>query len=178
MVLSDRDIAWVMETGDLQINPEPLNGPEGRIQGACIDLLLDSVIWIPTNGDDFTVDLNTFSATRFIQNYSERLEMEDPHGYVIPPGGFIIGRTVETVRLSPRLAARIEGRSRFARMGIGVHVTAPKIDPGFDGHITLEIFNLGKHKCRFVPNMVIATLVVEWLTSPAQRAYQGLFQGQ
>jgi dCTP deaminase len=167
-----------MQNGELQIEPIPPGGPDGRIQSCCIDLLLDSVIQVPTNGGDFTVELDTFNSSRFIERNSRRVDMDDTSGHVIEPGGFIIGHTVETVRLSPRLAGRIEGRSRFARVGIGVHVTAPKIDPGFAGRITLEIFNLGKHNCRFTSNMAIATLLVEWLSSPAERAYQGQFQGQ
>ena len=178
MVLSDRDIAWVLDTGDLQITQDHSDGLEGRIQGACIDLLLDKVIQVPENDSGFTVEIETLNATRFVSQHSERIEMKGSAGYVIGPGEFIIGQTVETVKLSPRLAGRVEGRSRYARVGIGVHVTAPKIAPGFEGQITLEIFNLGKYRCRVVPNMAIATLQVEWLSSPAERAYQGQFQGQ
>ena len=180
MVLSDRDIAWVLETGDLQITPGMADGLADRIQGAGIDLLLDDVIQEP-QGDsspDFTVELGTFNATRFVDRNSKRITMQGSSGYVIRPGEFIIGKTVETVRLSPRLAGRVEGRSRYARVGIGVHVTAPKIDPGFEGTITLEIFNLGLYSCRLVPHMAIASLQLEWLSSPADRAYQGQFQGQ
>ena len=175
VVLSDRDIAWVLETGDLQITPDLATD---RIQGACIDLLLDEVIQVPQNGSDFTVELDTFNATRFVEQHSKRKLMQGSSGHVLKPGDFIIGKTVETVGLSPRLAGRVEGRSRYARVGIGVHVTAPKIDPGFEGSITLEIFNLGLYSCRLIPGMTIATLQLEWLSSPADRAYQGQFQHQ
>ena len=67
---------------------------------------------MPTNGSDFTVELNTFNATRFIQRNSDHVRMDDDNGYVLDPGEFIISQTVETVRLSPRLAARIEDRSK------------------------------------------------------------------
>ena len=180
MVLSDRDIAWVLETGDLRITPSLADGLADRIQGACIDLLLDEVIQVPQSDSspDFTVELDTFNVSRFVNQHSKRKKMQSSSGHVLKPGDFIIGKTVETVGLSPRLAGRVEGLSRYARVGIGVHVTAPKIDPGFEGTITLEIFNLGLYSCRLVPGMTIATLQMEWLSSPAERAYQGQFQGQ
>ena len=75
------------------------------------------------------------------------------------------------------LAGRVEGRSRLARLGLGVHVTAPKIDPGFRNRITLEMFNLGPWTIGLTANMRICSLVVEQLGRPAQGGYQGVFQG-
>ena len=80
-------------------------------------------------------------------------------------------------RLSNFLSGRVEGRSRLARLGIGIHVTAPKIDPGYKNQITLEIFHVGKTKVLIPVHMTICTLLVERLGYPAGQRYQGIFQG-
>jgi dCTP deaminase len=67
---------------------------------------------------------------------------------------FVIGQTPEQVTLTTALAGRVEGRSRLARLGIGVHITAPKIDPGFSNNITLEMFNIGPSTIRLQAGMV------------------------
>ena len=79
--------------------------------------------------------------------------------------------------MSNRLSGRVEGRSRLARLGVGVHITAPKIDPGFHNQITLEIFHLGNTTVEISSNMIICTLLVERLGHPAGEGYQGMFQG-
>lgn len=64
--------------------------------------------------------------------------------FILEPGGFVLAQTLERVSIPPDVAAFVEGRSTWARIGITIHVTAPKIDPGFDGFITLEMANFGK----------------------------------
>ena len=181
MVLSDGEVEWMLSAGELVIDPMPPTGANGRIKGISTDLLLDDTIWIPKDDEsnaDFTVNLDRVNTQRFIRNNYVERQITEEQGYDLQPGAFFIGRTRERVELSVRLAGRIEGRSRFARLGIGVHVTAPKIDPGFTGRITLEFFNLGKYTCKVVPGMNIATLIVEWLGEPAKWAYGGEFQNQ
>ena len=180
MALSDGEIEWALDIGALAIDPEPPRGADGRIKGACADLLLDDTIWVPRSGraDDFVLTLDSIDSEQFIRDHSEEHKINETQGYELPPRGFIIGRTAETVRLGTRLSGRVEGRSRYARLGIGVHVTAPKIDPGFVGQITLEIFNLGVYRCKLTSGMAIATLMLDWLNQPAQWAYDGMFQNQ
>lgn len=69
--------------------------------------------------------------------------MEDRDYYELEPGGFVLGQTLETVAMPSDLMALVEGRSSWARVGLSVHMTAPKIDPGFKGNVTLEIANMG-----------------------------------
>ena len=85
---------------------------------------------------------------------------------------------METVGLPFHLAGRVEGRSRLARLGVGVHITAPKIDPGFHNRITLEIYNLGPWTIELTGGMRICTLLVEKLNRPAMAGYAGIFQGR
>ena len=175
-MLSDRDIRWALQTGELEITPSPLDDTGPTIQGCCVDLRLHDVLQEPEESTgDFTVDLETFQPGRFVSRNFKEVSMTDG-GYVLSPGQFILGKTAETVKLGNRLSGKIEGRSRFARLGIGVHLTAPKIDPGFHGPITLEIFNVGRFRCRFSAGMAIATLMLDWLSSPAEDIYDGDLQ--
>ena len=180
MALSDGEIEWALDIGALVIDPEPPRGADGRIKGACADLLLDDTLWVPQSGraGDFTLNLDSIDSEQFILDHSDEHKINETQGYDLLPKGFIIGRTAESIQLGTRLSGRVEGRSRYARLGIGVHVTAPKIDPGFLGQITLEIFNLGLYKCKLTSGMAIATLMLDWLGEPAKWAYDGAFQGQ
>ena len=178
MLLSDREILIAMQNGDLVIEPTPPDDSE-QFQAASVDLRLDPTIWIPqdtTSGSNLPVpdefDFEDYLAERTIET-----DIEAIGGFRLMPGNFIIGRTLETVGLSNLLSGRVEGRSRLARLGIGVHVTAPKIDPGFNNKITLEIFHVGKVGVFIPHNAVICTLLVERLGHPAGRGYRGMFQG-
>ena len=111
-----------------------------------------------------------------LQRYTELVDISN--GWDFKPNSFIIGETVEVIGLPLDLAGRIEGRSRLARLGVGVHITAPKIDPGFHNTITLEIYNLGPWTLRLNAGMRICSLLVERLGKPAEQGYAGMFQGR
>lgn len=179
MLLSDGEIRLAIANEELTIDP-PLAARDARLQPASIDLTLDSEIWRPrdsVNRDAIAVDLAKLYISAYLEESSDRLDIAAQGGLELAPGDFVIGKTAEQVRLNDRLSGRIEGRSRLARLGIGVHITAPKIDPGFHNHITLEIFHLGKSRVRLSPGMAICTLLVERLGHPASDPYQGIFQG-
>ena len=76
------------------------------------------------------------------------------------------------------LAGRVEGRSRLARLGVGVHITAPKVDSGFRNRITLEMYNLSPWTMELSDGVTICTLMVERLHRPADSGYDGIFQGR
>lgn len=175
-MLSDQDIRWVLQTKDLEITPSPLGDTGPTIQGACVDLRLHNILQEPKDSlGDFAVELETYQPSRFVSRNFKEVDIAQV-GYVLSPGEFVLGQTVETVKLGNRLLGKLEGRSRFARLGIGVHVTAPKIDPGFHGPITLEIFNVGRFQCKFSAGMAVATLMLDWLSSPAEDIYDGDLQ--
>ena len=177
MLLSDREIQIAIEDGDLRINPLPEEESD-RWQPASIDLRLHSTIWIPKDGITSPIsDLDEIDIDTYLNKYFNETNIAGTNGFTLLPGSFMLGRTLETVGLNKILSGRLEGRSRLARVGIGVHITAPKIDPGFNNPITLEIFHHGRVPVLIPNEMVICTLLVERLGWPAGRAYQGIFQG-
>ncbi|MFP4038168.1 MAG: dCTP deaminase [Candidatus Nanohaloarchaea archaeon] len=99
----------------------------------------------------------------------ERHSAED--GMVVHPGEFVLGSTLETVKVPDDLAARVEGRSSYGRLGIIVHATAGYIDPGFKGEITLEIQNLGNAPVKLYPEERVCQIVFETMTSEALKPY-------
>ena len=175
MLLSDGEIQLALESGELVIDPIP---PSSSMQPASIDLRLDSVIRVQKSDTaGITLDPTELDVNSYIQNHTMEVDIASPNGHSLKPGVFIIGKTVETVGLSNRLSGRVEGRSRLARLGVGVHITAPKIDPGFHNQITLEIFHLGNTDVKISSGMKICTLLIERLGHPAGSGYHGMFQG-
>ena len=179
MLLSDREIRMAIGSGDLFIDPLPTDDSR-QFQAASVDLRLDDTIWVakdnPSVSNIPTID--EFNFSRYLEEFTTEANIGAIGGFRLTPGSFVIGRTLEWIRLSNSLSGRVEGRSRLARLGVGVHVTAPKIDPGFSNQITLEFFHVGKVPV-FIPNRaVICTLLVERLGEPAGQEYEGLFQGE
>ena len=178
MLLSDADIFDAMEKGDLTISP-----PEGYsplVKSASIDMRLHPVIQvIRPEKIDTSIFIDPTRMTNVqgkIAEYSEQLQLRPDQPFVMDPGIFVIGATAEQVELSEALAARIEGKSSLARFGIQVHLTAPKIDPGWRlNNITLEIINLAHFRVALFPMMEIAALMVELLKTPSTQAYRGRF---
>ena len=180
MVLSDNDIWEAIETGDLEIRP-----PDGLgllVQPSSIDLRLDSNIHVTR--PELVNDAEIVDPTKLSDVAAKLAECTEPRDlhrdqpYILGPGSFVPGATAEHVSLSNALAARIEGKSSLARYGVAVHLTAPKIDPGFSNQITLEIINLGPFRVYIYPMMEIAALIVERLSSPAAQVYTGRFSSE
>ena len=176
MILSDLQIRAALKSGDLAITP--FNPDSGAIQPASIDLRLGPIISdLGTNPvAGIYIDPNQLDIDSFIQSQSKTKDMSKGIFY-LHPRQFAVGSTLEHISLSTSLGARVEGKSRLARLGVGVHITAPKIDPGFTNIITLEIFNLGPWVIMLQAEMAICTLIIEPLGQPAQSGYEGAFQG-
>ncbi|WBK00326.1 dCTP deaminase [Methylocystis parvus OBBP] len=100
--------------------------------------------------------------------------------YTLKPQSFVLAWTAEKVEIpiTSRLAARVEGKSSLARLGVGIHVTAPVIHSGFKGNIQLEMFNFGPHHIVLEPGMWVCQLVFELTTGTPEKGYQGIFAGQ
>ncbi len=178
MLLSDRDIQQALYDGELIISPSSLDGR--MIQPASIDLRLGTALQLQrgTPIPGVVIDPNEVDVTDHLARYTEPVDISGSKTMDFVPGMFLIGQTLERVTLATSLAGRVEGRSRLARLGIGVHITAPKIDPGFSNNITLEMFNIGPSTIRLRAGMAICTLLVERLSSPADTGYTGMFQGR
>lgn len=177
MLLSDQDIRQAIENDELAIDPLPVG--RDRMQPASVDLRLRTALQLQrgTPIPGVVIDPNEVDVTDHLALYTEPVDISGSRTMDFAPGMFLIGQTLERVTLATSLAGRVEGRSRPARLGIGVHITAPKIDPGFSNNITLEMFNIGPSTIRLQSGMVICTLLVERLSSPADAGYAGMFQG-
>lgn len=147
-MLSDLEILRARSDHSLKIEPfDPL-----MMQPASIDLRLGDTLRFAKRNEGF-VD----PKLPVDEHWSDEFLMEDD-GTVINPGDFVLGSTVETVTLSPRLAARVEGKSSLGRLGLLTHITAGFIDPGFSGQITLELKNVNTKPIILYPGMKIAQL--------------------
>ena len=177
MVLSDGEIRAALQRGELEISAP--DGSEPLVKSSSVDLRLDPIIRVirPDLIDRAEIiDPTAMSNVRGkIDASSEMRRLLPDQPFILDPGTFVIALTAEKVTLPNSLAARIEGKSSLARFGIPVHLTAPKIDPGWANQITLEIINLGPFRVYLSPMMEIATLIIERLGRPANQSYQGRF---
>ncbi len=104
-------------------------------------------------------------------DFIRREHHEADEGVVIHPGEFLLGSTLESLKVPSDLVARVEGRSSYGRLGIIVHATAGYIDPGFEGDITLEMQNLGNAPVKLYPEDRVCQVVFETMTSEAENPY-------
>lgn len=176
MLLSNVEILESLRAGEVIIDPSP-EGSD-RIQPASLDLRLGAELWVhraePVRG--VLIDPAELGVTDYIHRNCDPVDIS-AQSRTIPSNGFIIGETLERVEIPLTLAARVEGKSSFARLGLMVHITAPKIDPGYRGNITLEMFNLGPFPLQLSYGMNICSLMLERLGKPADAGYAGQFQG-
>ncbi len=174
MLLSDRDLAIALADGSLGI--DPLDRAR-QIQPASVDLRLGRLFRRFHNHTRTHID-----PAQEMPGLTE-LVRADHDGFVLHPGEFALGCTVERVTLSAALAGRLEGKSSLGRLGLVVHSTAGFIDPGFHGHVTLELSNVATLPIRLHVGMKIGQMCVLRLSSPAGQPYgsAGLgsrYQGQ
>jgi dCTP deaminase len=161
-VLSDGTIRRLVEEGRIKIEPwDP-----GRVQPASVDVLLGHTFRVFHNHRAAAIDLRD-PPTRL----TEQVEVSDGEAFVIHPGEFVLGRTLEWVELPDDVVSRIEGKSSVGRLGLIVHATAGFIDPGFQGSLTLEITNLTRIPIKLYPGLPIAQLSFMALDQPAERPY-------
>ncbi len=165
MILSDRDIHARLARGDLVV--DPLDDPDVQVQPASIDLRL---------GDEFLVFRHPhipFIDPRgaSVADYTEKIVIEKGGAFVLHPGAFVLGSTYERVKIPADLVAKVEGRSSLGRLAVVVHATAGFVDPGFEGHITLELSNLGRVPVALHPGMRVSQIALHQMTGPADRPY-------
>jgi dCTP deaminase len=142
MILSNEGIQQAPDAGDLVITPEPTprrpNDQRSCPYDTCsVNLRLGPRISVPRKGKPITLDLRRGGGAAYLQELYETISIDADGGYALPPNKFILGQTLERVHLPirdgrPCYAARIEGRSSFARIGLLVHFTAPTIHAGFE----------------------------------------------
>ena len=164
MLLSDRDILAEIDAN--RIGLDPLD--KAMIQPSSIDVRLDKFFRIFDNHKYPHIDpaANQPDLTRQIEVGNGPDET-----FVLHPGEFVLGSTYEQVTLPDDIAARLEGKSSLGRLGLMTHSTAGFIDPGFSGHVTLELANVATLPIKLYPGMKIGQLCYFRLSSPAENPY-------
>jgi dCTP deaminase len=184
MILSDREVKAALNCGHLDINPRPPDD-EGRWSPTTLDLTLDGPIseWREPSDPGHRVDITPgrgMGSDALVRLHT--VERSCEAGYVLVPHGFVLAWTIETVRIDPLagIGARVEGKSSLARLGLGIHVTAPTIHPGFVGPIRLEIWNIGPLRIELRKGMAICQVIFEKVFGlPTNvQGYAGQFRGQ
>jgi dCTP deaminase len=193
MILSDREIRAALDRGALLIDPDP-RADAALWSSTSLDLRLGDEITLwkePPKGLDlcFNPADPTFDFQTIEQQFSETRTL-GAEGYQFRPGQFLLGWTLERIKLpeQSRVAARVEGKSSLARLGVGVHITAPTIHAGFGFNrdvldargrpIRLEIFHLGTISVKLVPGMKVCQLIFEEVHGTPQKGYSGQFSAQ
>jgi dCTP deaminase len=161
-VLSDGTIRRLVEDGRIKIDP----WDETLVQPASVDLRLGDSFLVFHNHRASAIDLRDPP-----QHLTEEVKVTGDEPFVIHPGEFALGRTMEWVELPDDIVARIEGKSSLGRLGLIVHATAGFCDPGWKGTLTLELANLTRVPIRLYHGLAIAQLSFMALDAPAERPY-------
>ena len=162
MLLSDRDIRAELDAGRVKLDPyEP-----AMVQPASIDVRLDRYFRLFDNHKYSVID-----PAQDQPELTRLVEVEPDSPFVLHPGEFVLAATFEQVTLPDDVAARLEGKSSLGRLGLLTHSTAGFIDPGFVGHVTLELSNVATLPITLWPGMKIGQLCFFRLSSPAEEPY-------
>lgn len=168
MLLSDRDLVIEIKAGNLALDPfEP-----ALIQPSSIDVRLDRLFRVFNNHLYTHID-----PAQQQDELTSVVDVPDGESFVLHPGEFVLASTVEVISLGDQLAGRLEGKSSLGRLGLLTHSTAGFIDPGFSGHITLELSNVANLPIRLWPGMKIGQLCIFRLSSPAEHPYGSAVYG-
>ncbi|MFC7879004.1 dCTP deaminase [Isoptericola sp. NPDC057391] len=174
MLLSDRDIRAELDAGRVVLDPyDP-----SMLQPSSIDVRLDRYFRLFDNHKYPFID-----PSQEQPELTRLVEVAPDEPFVLHPGEFVLGSTFESVTLPDDVAARLEGKSSLGRLGLLTHSTAGFIDPGFSGHVTLELSNVATLPITLWPGMKIGQMCFFRLSSPAEHpygsdAYGSRYQGQ
>ena len=162
MILSDRTIREEIDAGRIVIDPfDP-----ACIQPSSVDLHVDSQFRVFANSRYPYIDVK-----QEMPDLTELVEVKPDEPFILHPGEFVLGSSLEVVTLPDDLAARLEGKSSLGRLGLLTHSTAGFVDPGFSGHVTLELSNVATLPIKLWPGMKIGQLCFIRLSSPTENPY-------
>ncbi len=182
MILTDREIQVFLANRQINIEPKP---DPVRYSSTSVDLTLAKQfrVWDfnqidKTRGETITPGPK-FKYAVFRDKYTKKKILTNK-GYVLSPDAFVLAWTHEKIKLPihSRIAARVEGKSSLARLGLAVHVTAPTIHAGFEGPLQLELCNHGLFSIRVTPGMPICQLIFEMTLGTPAKGYSGIFLRQ
>ncbi|MFQ5426590.1 MAG: dCTP deaminase [Gaiellales bacterium] len=174
MVLADRTIRRLISDHRIGIDPFDV----GLIQPSSIDVRVDRFFRVFRNARYPYIDVK-----RPMDDLTELVEVADGEAFILHPGEFVLGSTLERITLPDDLVARLEGKSSLGRLGLLIHSTAGFVDPGWDGHVTLELSNVANLPITIYAQMKIGQVSFMQLSEPAESPYgsAGLgskYQGQ
>ena len=172
--MSDRDIRASIEAGLIGLDPLEM----GLLQPSSIDVRLDRFFRLFDNHKYAFID-----PAEQQDELTRLIEVDPTEPFILHPGEFVLGSTYEFVTLPDDVAARLEGKSSLGRLGLLTHSTAGFVDPGFKGHVTLELSNVATLPIKLWPGMKIGQLCFFKLTSPSEHPYgsekySSRYQGQ
>uniref|UniRef100_UPI00404A4AC2 dCTP deaminase n=1 Tax=Candidatus Planktophila sp. TaxID=2175601 RepID=UPI00404A4AC2 len=162
MLLSDRDIRAEITAGRVAVEPFE----EAMIQPSSVDVRLDKFFRVFENHKYSVIDPSIEQS-----ELTREVVSEDGEAFILHPGEFVLASTYEIITLPDDIAGRLEGKSSLGRLGLLTHSTAGFIDPGFSGHITLELSNVANLPVKLFPGMKIGQLCLIKLSSPAEHPY-------
>ncbi|GAA3843126.1 dCTP deaminase [Sphaerisporangium flaviroseum] len=162
MLLSDRDICAEIESGRVKIDPFDAE----MVQPSSVDVRLDRFFRVFENHRYPHIDpaIEQAELTRLV-------EPDGDEPFILHPGEFVLASTYEVIGLPDDIAGRLEGKSSLGRLGLLTHSTAGFIDPGFEGHVTLELSNVATLPIKLWPGMKIGQLCMFRLSSPTEHPY-------
>jgi len=162
VVLSDRTIRRLLAEGRIEIDPID----EALIQPSSVDVRADRYFRVFHNARYPFIDVK-----QPMDDLTELVEVDGDHAFILHPGEFVLGSTLERIRLPDDLVARLEGKSSLGRLGLLIHSTAGFIDPGWNGQVTLELSNVSNLPITIYPGMKIGQVSFVQLTEPAENPY-------
>ena len=162
MLLSDRDIRAEIDSGRVGLDPYDA----GLVQPSSVDVRLDRYFRVFENHRYPHIDPSVEQP-----DLTREVEPEGDEPFILHPGEFALASTLEVVTLPDDIAGRLEGKSSLGRLGLLTHSTAGFIDPGFSGHVTLELSNVATLPIKLWPGMKIGQLCLFRLSSPAEHPY-------
>ena len=168
MLLSDRDLKEALASGRMALSPYD----EAMVQPSSIDVRLDRYFRVFANHRYTHID-----PAEQQDELTELVEVPDDEAFLLHPGEFVLGSTLEVITLGDDLASRLEGKSSLGRLGLLTHSTAGFIDPGFSGHVTLELSNVANLPIKLYPGMKIGQICVLPLSSPSEHPYGSAVYG-
>lgn len=172
MRLSDQHIIEALDEGRIGVEPRP---EDDSISGVSVDLHLGDRFRVFSSHTTPHIDL---SGTREDMNHaidqvmSDEIQITGDEAFFLHPGELALGATLESVTLPDDIVGWLDGRSSLGRLGLMVHVTAHRIDPGWGGNIVLEFFNSGKLPLALRPGMSVGAISFESMSGPALRPYR------
>ncbi len=162
MILSDRTIKESILSGRIVIDPYD----ESYIQPSSIDLRVDRFFRVFENHRYPYID-----PKKPQEDLTVLVEVSEEEPFILHPGEFVLGSTLERVQLGTDIVARLEGKSSLGRIGLLIHSTAGFVDPGFDGYLTLELSNVANLPIAIYPGMKIGQISFYQLSTPADHPY-------